>query len=123
MDFRSLRLYDFAAVKTPTNIEIVRTIYIYININKYIASLNCNPWITENKLLFHRELFKQAMMTFGYGATSFGRQNDFLKFFENHAVSLGILIIDKKALTTIIMILDRFFLHFISTQMRSYLFT
>lgn len=45
---------DFSAVKTPSNIDIVRTIYIYININKYIASLNCNPWITENNILSHR---------------------------------------------------------------------
>lgn len=40
------------------------------------------PWIVKNNTLYDRDLFKKAVMTYGYNSTSYGRINSFELYFK-----------------------------------------
>lgn len=107
-----------AYAKSP-KITVPRNFYLYMMILKEYHYLNslCNKeflFIKDKQVFNNRELFKNAVMTYFYNSTSFGRKDDFMDFLRDEAEDNIILnAIGKQHLSNITVILDNFFLAYI----------
>lgn len=79
------------------------------------------PWISNNNLLFKRELFKIGVMTSSYNSTSFGRIEDFYNYLYEFALSSMIYdFINKNDLKHIASFVEYFFLQFKDTYLKDF---
>lgn len=81
-----------------------------------VLSIVSEQWIIESNLLHSRDLFKKAIMTYFYNATSYGRKDDFEKFFFSGNVYIMKTIKNILSIKYLSTILDHYFIHFMVTE-------